>query len=476
MWEAGGQPEVASLGDAGADVLAALRAEHANGAKHEVVRVSGTPRTVVVGLGKAGDGRPETVRRHDALVVALRSLRGRGAKRVAVPVGEATADLVQALADAAVTAGFDAGSYKTGERDEPVQEVILAASGKASQATLEEAVRRGAGIAEGVSFARRLVNTPSNQKSPALLAAEAQRLAKKHNFEIEVLDVPAMRRAGMGALLGVAQGSDQPGRLIHLVYRGGRRPGGAKRSTPGAPVLGVVGKGVTFDSGGISLKPGKDMHLMKTDMSGAAAVLGAFQALSVTRPKIDVHGVIASVENMPSGHSYRPGDVLTAMNGKTIEVLNTDAEGRLILADALCYVQRSGATHLLDLATLTGAVTVALGHGVSGLMGNQTQWSRQVAEACAQSGEPAWELPLVEDYADMLKSLVADLQNIGDGSAGAIIGGLFLREFVDSTPWVHLDIAGTAWNDRETPYPGKGPTGVGVRAIARLAEDLAAGG
>jgi leucyl aminopeptidase len=268
----------------------------------------------------------------------------------------------------------------------------------------------------------------------------------------------------MGALLGVAQGSAQPPMTIVMTYRG--------RGGEGYDVA-LIGKGVTFDTGGISIKSAQDMHLMKEDMAGAAATIGAVSAIARLGLRVNVLGVVPAVENMPSGHAMRPGDVLTAMNGTTIEVLNTDAEGRIILADAICYAQRLGAKRLVDAATLTGAVVVALGHQAVGLLGTPQDWVDQVKSASEKAGERLWQLPLFDEYAQQLKSDIADVANVGGRAAGTITGAMFIRQFVDEgVSWAHLDIAGTAWTEKEEPYLAKGPTGVPVRTFVALAETL----
>jgi leucyl aminopeptidase len=279
-------------------------------------------------------------------------------------------------------------------------------------------------------------------------------------MEVEVLSQPQLQALGMGGILAVGGGSDHPPALAAIRYRG----------AGDAPFLGLVGKGVTFDSGGISIKPAENMHTMRADMSGAAAVLGAMRAIAQLKVKANVLGVIATVENMPSGHAYRPGDVITTMSGKTIEVLNTDAEGRVILSDAVAYAQRQGANRLVDIATLTGACVIALGHVATGVMGTPQEWVDRVMAAGKAAGEKMWQLPLFEEYRDQIKSELADVANTGGRPAGTITGALFIKEFVnDGVPWVHLDIAGTDMLEKETPYLAKGTSGVGVRTFVQLA-------
>jgi leucyl aminopeptidase len=299
---------------------------------------------------------------------------------------------------------------------------------------------------------------PGNVCTPTYLADRARELAERHGLEITVLDRAAMRAEKMGALLAVAQGSVEEPRFIVLEYRGGGD----------APPVALVGKGVTFDSGGISIKPAASMEEMKYDMSGAAAVLGTFELLGRLRPAINVVGVVPATENLPSGTAVKPGDVVTAQLGKTIEIVNTDAEGRLILADALSYVRRFKPAAILDAATLTGAVVVALGHHAIGLMGTDEGLLGEVRAAGERAGERCWPLPLWDEYRELLKSEIADLKNSGGRSAGAIAGGWFLREFAEGAPWAHLDIAGTAYTDSEGPHQAKGPTAIGVRLFAEF--------
>jgi leucyl aminopeptidase len=293
------------------------------------------------------------------------------------------------------------------------------------------------------------------------MAAAARDVATEHGLECEVLDRDAMAALGMGSLLGVAIGSAEPPALIVLRYR----PDGK----PGAAHLGLVGKGVTFDTGGISIKPADNMEKMKYDMAGGAAMIGAMRALAQLKPAIPVTAFIPAVENMPGSRAQRPGDIVTAMSGKTIEVINTDAEGRLILADAMTYARRQGCTHLIDAATLTGAIVVALGHLHVGLFTNNDALSNRVLAASKAEGERMWPMPLDDDYRDYLKTPFADIANVGGRWGGAVTAAMFLKEFAEDTPWVHLDIAGTAWLDDAKPYLAKGPTGLPVRTLVRLA-------
>jgi leucyl aminopeptidase len=326
-------------------------------------------------------------------------------------------------------------------------------------------VERGRIIAEAQNFARGLVNEPGNRLAPRQLAEEARRMAAAHQLECEVLEEKQLRELGMGALLGVAQGSAEPPALIVVRYRPAAPAGGAH--------LGLVGKGVTFDTGGISIKPADGMEKMKYDMAGGASMLAAMQAIAQLKPAIAVTAFIPAVENMPGSRAQRPGDIVTAMSGKTIEVINTDAEGRLILADAITYARRQGCTHLIDAATLTGAIVVALGHLNVGLFSNNDALRDRVLAAARGEGERMWAMPLDDDYRDYLKSAFADIANVGGRWGGAITAAMFLKEFAEDVPWVHLDVAGTAWIDEEKAQSplAKGPSGVPVRTLIRVALD-----
>jgi leucyl aminopeptidase len=312
-------------------------------------------------------------------------------------------------------------------------------------------------IAEAVNYARDLVSEPASAMTPTLLAEEAKKVAREAGLKIKIMDKSEVEKLGMGAFLGVAKGSDEPCKFIVLSYE----PSGKPRKK-----VALVGKGLTFDSGGLSLKPASGMETMKCDMAGAAAVLAAMRTLGKLKPRVAVLGLVAATENMPSGHATRPGDVVRAMNGKTIEVANTDAEGRLTLADALAYAVREKANEVIDIATLTGACVVALGKVQMGVFSNDEGLLRRTLGAAKAAGEGAWHLPLNEDLKEAMKSDIADLKNIGKpGEAGATMGGLFLQEFVGQTPWVHLDIAGPCFIDRDTPLDPKGATGVGTRTF-----------
>jgi leucyl aminopeptidase len=422
-------------------------------------------RILLVGLGKLGEVTRNAVRR--AAAVAARRARALGAKEVAFAIatearnGVPARDLGQVIVEGTAQGAWAFTELKTAQEDPKpeLESVTIVWDAPAKEAQAVAAGQKiGDAVAAGHRLARYLQMQPGNVCTPSYLATRAQALAETYQFGLTVLDRAAIQREGMGALLAVAQGAAQEPRFIVLEYRG---------AGDAAPVA-LIGKGVTFDSGGISIKPAQNMEDMKFDMSGAAAVFGTFETLGRLKPKVNVTGLIPATENMPSGTAVRPGDVVKSHLGKTIEIINTDAEGRLILCDALSYVRRFKPAAVLDAATLTGAVVVALGHAAIGVMGNDEALIAEVREAGERAGERCWPLPLWDDYRELLKSDIADVKNSGGRSAGTIAGGWFLREFVDGFPWVHLDIAGTAYTEREAPHQGKGPTAVGVRLFTEF--------
>jgi leucyl aminopeptidase len=365
----------------------------------------------------------------------------------------------QAIAEGAILGLYSFTKYKKPEY-ENIEEMMIMVREKEKVPILESAIDKGKLIAEATSLARDMVNEPANYMTPSQMAEAAKDIASKYNLELKVFDREDMEAMGMGALLGVAKGSNQPPKLITLSYRGDERS---------EKTVGFLGKGITFDSGGISIKPSEGMDEMKDDMAGAAAVMTALRAIAQLKPKINVTAIIAATENLPSGTALKPGDVLKAMNGKTIEVISTDAEGRLTLADALSYAQKLGLSPLIDLATLTGACRVALGTLYSGLFGNDQDLIDKVLKAAERSGERMWQMPMPEEYKEQNKSEIANVKNVGNRYGGAITAALFLAEFVANVPWVHIDIAGTAFSTKESGYIVKGATGVGVRTLVELA-------
>jgi leucyl aminopeptidase len=374
------------------------------------------------------------------------------------------ADLAQAVAEGLTLAEFHSGSYKTDDPPPaPVPEwtVVALDDVDGERAKAELAVSRGRILGECSNLARQLANEPGNVLPPREFARRATALASEAGVKTEILDEAQLEKLGMGLLLGVGRGSAEPPRLMVFHYD----PPGA----PKTPVLGLVGKGITFDTGGISIKPADKMEQMKDDMAGGAAVACAMRAIALLKAPMRVIGVVPTAENMPGGKAIRPGDVLTSASGKTVEVINTDAEGRLILGDGLWYARQLGATHLVDVATLTGAVVVALGKVTSGIFGTPDSWVERVRAVANRAGDRAWPLPVFDEYKDQIKSEIADMMNTGGRAAGSITAAMFLKEFTAGLPWAHLDIAGTAWADEAKPYLPKGPSGVAVRTLANLA-------
>jgi leucyl aminopeptidase len=374
-----------------------------------------------------------------------------------------TAELAQAVTEGLILADFDAGRYKTKEHDilpAPTWTIVAAKEEDAANRA-NGGVVRGQVLGDCTNLARALGNEPSNTLTPREFAVQAAAIAGEAGVQVEVLDEQRIAQLGMGLLLGVARGSSEPPRLIVFRYD--------PPFAPPTPVLGLVGKGITFDTGGISIKPADGMERMKDDMAGGAAVSCAMRAIAMLQAPIRVVGVVPATENMPGGRAIKPGDVLRSASGKTVEVINTDAEGRLILGDGLWYARQLGATHLVDVATLTGACVVALGKITSGLFGTPPDWVEHVRRVADRAGDRVWPMPLFDEYREQLKSEIADFANTGGRPAGSITAALFLSEFTGGLPWAHLDIAGTAWLEESKPYMPKGPSGVAVRTLAELA-------
>lgn len=428
-------------------------------------------KAIIVGLGEREKFTLDRVRQASA--AAAREAHRRRAKSVAtIAHGAGIAGLDPFRSAQAVAEGTFLGLYKfrdfkkkpdnTEDGQHQIERAILVEYDRNKIPEMSRGAARGRILAEATNYARDLVNRPGNYHTPSMLADEARALAADYGLEVDVLCDEDLRREGMGALLGVGRGSSEPPCLIVLKYHGRRANDN----------LALVGKGLTFDSGGISLKPSKDMHEMKYDMAGGAAVLGAMKAIAQLQPEVNVTGIIPAAENMPGPQAQKPGDVVTTLSGKTIEVINTDAEGRLVLADAVTYACRLGATRLVDVATLTGAVLVALGREIAAVLGNNADLISQVRRAGELAGERYWELPILEEYKDLYKSEVADLKNAAGREAGTIVGAMIIGEFAGETPWAHLDIAGVAWNNKDAGYNPKGGTGFGVRTLAELAAGL----
>ncbi len=429
------------------------------------------PRVVVAGLGKPDEFDIDAVRNLSAEVA--RACRKPGISHIAtIAHGAGIAGLdpeacAQAVAEGAALGAYEFLRYKPNSDSDSkgkIERLTIVEHDGSKVASMAEAANRGRVLAEATNLARDLANEPSNNMAPADMAARAAEVASVPNLELEVMEEEEMERKGMGSLLSVSRGSAQPAKLVCISYRG--------RGGEGYD-LALVGKGITFDTGGISIKPAAGMEAMKADMTGASSVIGAMQAIAALAPKADILGVAPCAENMPGGNASRPGDVVSAMNGVTIEILNTDAEGRLVLADGLCYARELGARHLVDIATLTGAIGVALGEHVYGLMANNDALAKRVQDAAAEAGERAWRLPMFKEYDDQIKSNVGEIKNTGGRPAGSITAAKFLEHFVDKKPWVHLDIAGVDIATRNSGWVTKGASGHGVRALVNLALDFA---
>jgi len=409
----------------------------------------------VVGLGSSDGMALESLRRGGAIAARLAQKGKSASLGLSFPVWNNGQSLTaQAIAEG-ITLALNKDSRFKSEPDKtkaPLSEIhLLSFSGQ------EDALERAQKVCEGVILARELVAAPPNVVTPDKLAETAEEMAKAHGLELNILEREQCEALGMGAYLGVAQASDLPPRFIHLVYK---PAGEAKRK------LAIIGKGLTFDSGGLNLKPsGSGIEMMKIDMGGAAAVLGAAKVIAQLKPEVEVHFISATTENMVSGHAMRPGDILTASNGKTIEVNNTDAEGRLTLADALVYADKLGVDSMIDLATLTGACIVALGDDIAALFSQDEELAHTLSQAANLSGEKLWQMPMEDKYFDGLKSVVADMKNTGPRAGGSITAALFLKQFVKETPWAHIDLAGPVWSEKENGYNSPGATGYGVRML-----------
>jgi leucyl aminopeptidase len=411
----------------------------------------------------AGAGKPEKFDLASLRKIAgaaVRFLKPKGIASIAFAVDE-NPESVSAVVEAAILGGWEPDYLKTDAdgKNKAIASIAIATTGRGP--AFESALEKGRIIAEAANLTRDIAVEPPNLLTPLTLADRARKMAQSCGLSWEVLEQDRMRQLGMGALLGVAQGSANPPALIVMQYR-------PEKATSAAH-LALIGKGVTFDTGGISIKPSEGMEKMKYDMAGGAAVIGAMQAIAQLKPGLAVTGIVPAVENMPGSRAQRPGDIVTSLSGKTIEILNTDAEGRLILADAITYAKQLGCTHLIDTATLTGAIVVALGYASSGVFANDDALREQWMAAAKQAGEKMWHMPLDDEYRDQLKTVYADIQNIGGRWGGACSAAMFLKEFVDQTPWVHIDVAGTAWLDDAKPYLAKGPTAIPIGTMVNLA-------
>jgi leucyl aminopeptidase len=397
---------------------------------------------------------------------AVRTLKSRGIRSFAfvAPSNIPAEEGVRAIVEGASVGNFDPDYYRSDRKDQKIDSVTVLGSG--DKAALEKAASEAQIVGDSQNFTRDLVNEPSNRMTPTILAERAKKMCAEVGLKCEVYGADKIKELKMGAFWSVAQGSDEPPALIVMTYE----PAGA----PQKPVLGLVGKGITFDTGGISIKPADGMEKMKYDMAGGATMIGAMRAIALLKPKVKVVGIVCATENMPSGHAQKPGDVQIAMSGKSIEIINTDAEGRLVLADGLHYAKQLGATHLVDAATLTGAVVVALGFNNAGIFTNDDGMYERIHEANVKAGEKMWRLPVDDEYKEQIRSTIADIMNTGGRWGGAITAAMFLKEFAEETPWIHLDIAGTAWMEEQKPWIAKGPSGIALRSLVEFVKGFAA--
>ena len=452
----------------GGELQRALGAKELSGRLYEVfiAATAGSSwpakRIAFAGAGRASAFTGDIARKLAAAVGLSMKQRRVGCAAFAVRVGAGSGvdekEISQAVAEGLTLSEFNVGSYKTSDVPPGKAPAWTVVSGAAD---CSAAVQRGRLLGECSNLARELANEPGNTLTPREFAKRSEAIVAGSGLSFEVLDEKQIEALGMGMLLGVAKGSSEPPRVMVIRHD----PPGA----PATPVLGLVGKGITFDTGGISIKPAEGMERMKDDMAGGAAVVCAMRAIAALKAPIKVIAVVPTTENMPGGRAVKPGDILKSAEGKTVEVINTDAEGRLILGDGLWYARKLGATHLVDVATLTGAIVTALGKITSGLFGTPQTWADVVHRVADRAGDRVWQMPLFDEYRDQIRSDIADLMNTGGRAAGSVTAALFLKEFAGGLPWVHLDIAGTAWAEESKPYLPKGPSGVAVRTLAELA-------
>ncbi|HVF55167.1 MAG TPA: leucyl aminopeptidase [Pyrinomonadaceae bacterium] len=464
----------------GGIVRSVLETEELKGKEGETAYVHLSPaggalkasRLLLVGVGERDDYKLAQISQFAG--AAARFLRARNVKSIGILARSSDTDagrVASTLVQGTIMGVFEPDKYRTVDKEERTIDRLVVIAEGADEDSLRRGGERGRIIGESVNFTRDLSNEPGAYMTPTIMAERAQEIANEFGMEIDVLDQARMEQEGMGAFLSVARGSDQPPKMMVLKYM----PEGKTAVGDGEDYLALVGKGITFDTGGISLKPGENMELMKYDMTGGATVLGVMRAIAQLKPSIPVLGVVPSTENMPSGKATKPGDVVRAMSGKTIEVINTDAEGRLILADAVSYAKKLGATRIIDMATLTGAVSIALGDVNTGIMGTDQELIDEVIESGREVGEKFWQLPLDKEYSRQIKSDIADIKNVGGRKAGTITAAAFIKEFADGVSWAHLDIAGTAWGDDAKPFRSKGPTGVAVRSLLNFIDRASRG-
>src|SRR5580692_4437075 len=425
-------------------------------------------RLLIVGLGKQAKATVHSVR--NAAGTAVRFTKPRGIRELVFALPDAESlppgPCARAAAEGAFIGDYDPDTYRSDRKDLSVQSFTAAASPRADKALSQDGFNEGVIIGESQNFTRVLVNEPGNKLTPTEFGKRAAAMAKEVGLRCEVHSTAKIQELKMGAFWSVSQGSEEPPALIVMRYE----PAGLKDG----PLLALVGKGITFDTGGISIKPADNMEKMKYDMAGGAAMIGAMRAIALLKPRVRVVSIICASENMPDGKAQKPGDVQTAMSGKTIEIINTDAEGRLVLADGLHYAKQLGATHLVDAATLTGAVVVALGYVNAGVFANDDKMYERFNHALEKAGEKFWRLPLDEEYKENIRSNIADIVNSGGRWGGAVNAAMFLKEFAEDTPWLHLDIAGTAWMEDQKPWIAKGPSGIALRSLVEFVKGWSA--
>jgi len=415
-------------------------------------------RLLLVGLGKAAKATVHDIRRASGTAVRFAKPRKLRELAILLPATFDAAASARAAAEGAVIADFDPDTYRSDRKDQSIDSLTILAPASIDAKSAQVGLNEGVIIGESQNFTRHLVNEPGNHMTPTVLGAEAAEMSREFGLKCEVFGAETLHDLKMGAFWSVTQGSEEPPALIVIRYEPQNAPADG-------PVLGLVGKGITFDTGGISIKPSDNMEKMKYDMAGGAAMIGAMRAIAQLKPAVKVIAIVTAAENMPSGKAQKPGDIQIAMSGKSIEIINTDAEGRLVLADGLAYAKQLGATHLIDAATLTGAVAVALGQINAGAFSNDEDTYQHFTKGLETSGERFWRLPLDDDYREQIRSDIADIKNTGGRYGGAITAAMFLKEFAEDTPWIHLDIASMAWLDETKPWTAKGPTGVAVRSI-----------
>lgn len=454
--------------------ISTLMAEQPHAGKYGEITVLHTwgavpaTRILLLGMGKKEDLTIDKIRALSG--IAMRTAQKQHATSVATMIAHLETDhcdlqaITQAIVEGALLGTYEFTYYKTtASSASRIEEFFIAENDPEKEPLISQGLNHGIIIGASVALTRDLVNHPAIYMTPDQMAIHAQKIAEENNLEISILEQEDLQKENMHAILAVAQGSSQPPKMIVLKYNG---------DNSNSQVTAFVGKGITFDSGGISIKPSLNMGEMKSDMAGGAAVLGTMLAIGKLKPKVNIMGIIPCAENMPSGYAYKPGDVISSMSGKTIEIITTDAEGRLILADAITYAQKLGATQIIDVATLTGACVVALGNIASGLITNNKVLCQKVIDSAESAGEKMWELPNFSEYKEQIISNIADLKNSGGRMAGAITAGLFIAQFVNDIPWVHIDIAGTADSQKNIGYIVKGGTGVGTRTLINLAQKL----